>query len=117
MVNSIVEFPRFAIYGLPTKFNLHNDKECQKLLDIISTSFYRFINWQGKLNKSMPSMPDKCICGKLIKCKCLQRYTKNIILWLDSRAKTEDGCKYSTYSREQRNSRCNSSSSSSSSTS
>ena len=117
MEKFVIEFPRFSEVGVSTSFDLRNDDECQQLLDIISTSFYRFINWQGKLNKSMPSMPTECVCCTKTKCKCLQKYTRQLLGWLESRAITEDGGKYSTHGREERKNRKISSSSSNSSSS
>jgi hypothetical protein len=94
----IINFPKFAQFNLQTSFNLKDKNDCDKLLNILMISYYRFIDWNNKLNKTMPHKPENCICNtKLYKCCCLENYMKKLLIWLNCRAITEGGGKYSNF--------------------
>jgi len=88
-----LSFPKWGEQGLQTEFNLQDKEDCQKLIEILEKSNYRFINKDNKLPRSIPVFKS-CSCkSKTMKCNCYASFMVRLLSWYESRAKIELGIK------------------------
>lgn len=88
-----ISFPKWREYGLQSEFNLQDKADCQKLIEILEKSNYRFINKDNKLPRSIPVFKS-CSCNsKTVKCNCYATFMVRLLSWYESRAKIECGIK------------------------